>query len=80
MTAGPDSRRQCHQSEADWYVEVTFVRGYETNYAYGYYKGADLTPNDLVPAANDLVPVGWEVIQTEIRSTRKLSEDEADPS
>ena len=47
-------REQCQPDEADWYMEVTYGRdvpgGTETDYNYGYYKGAKPTrPSDLVP-------------------------------
>lgn len=62
-------REQCQPDEADWYMEVTYGRdvpgGTETDYNYGYYKGAKPT------RPSDLVPPGFKVLESHVERAGK---------
>lgn len=67
-----DSRQQCQPSDADWYVEVIFGRdipgGAETNYAYGYWAGAQPGPAEVA----SLVPPGFSKLESVIKPAGRL--------
>lgn len=61
MTAASTPREQCPPSEADWYAEVIYELNGETDYSYGYYKGAKPT------RMSELTPGGSKILESHVR-------------
>lgn len=56
-----EPRERCPPSEADWYAEVVYDLGGETDYNYGYYKGEKPT------RLSELTPEGSKILESKVR-------------